>query len=121
MLELKREQEALLKIQQATKEMEKSKEKRVANARLLSDELDKIPTKQSAQSKTLLKRQPKSVAAINFKSAPRPVVQPKQSAAILKEEKTLSDKSTTQSELTPKISDKQVSLKPIAPLNKMGG
>ena len=54
--------------------MEKSKEKRAANARLLSDELDKIPTKQPALPKTLLKRQPKSIAVINFKSTTKPVV-----------------------------------------------
>lgn len=49
MIEFNKEREALIKIQQASKEMEKSKEKRAANAKLLSDELDKIPTKQPAE------------------------------------------------------------------------
>ena len=55
--------------------MEKSKEKRAANAKLLSDELDKIPTKQPAQQRTVLKRQTKSMATINFKNSPKPVTQ----------------------------------------------
>ena len=49
MIEFNKEREALIKIQQASKEMEKSTEKRAANAKLLSDELDKIPTKQPAE------------------------------------------------------------------------
>jgi uridine kinase len=66
MLEFNLERDALLKIQQATKEMEKSKEKRAANAKLLSDELDKIPTKQPIQ-KAVFKHQQKSQAVINEK------------------------------------------------------
>lgn len=46
--EFSKERQALQKIQEATKAMEKSKEKRVATAKMVSDELDKIPTKQPA-------------------------------------------------------------------------
>lgn len=101
--------------------MEKNKQKRAANAKLLSDELDKIPVKQAAQPKTLLKRQPKSLTSINFKSASKQVVQQKKIVAVIKEETILSDKSTALSEITPKSSEKSLPRKPIAPLSKMGG
>ena len=40
--------------------MEKSKEKRQATAKMLSDELDKIPTKQVAEHSTALKAKQRS-------------------------------------------------------------
>jgi hypothetical protein len=54
---------------------------------------------------------------INLKAANKPVVLQKKSVPV----ETLSDKSTTLSAITPKVSEKSLQRKPIAPLSKMGG
>lgn len=88
--------------------MEKSKEKRAENAKLLSDELDRVPTKQPAlQQKPFLKRNSKSITTLNFKSnVTKPVLQQTKRQEPFKVE-TLSDKSTSLSEIAPSSSGRE--------------
>ena len=45
MIDFKKDQEALKQITEATKKMERSKEDREKNAKMLDEELDKVPSK----------------------------------------------------------------------------